>query len=410
MTDDRQTDAAPRRRSPLVVIFLTVFIDLVGFGIVIPLLPVYARELGASDLTAGLLLATYSFMQFLAAPFWGRLSDKIGRRPVLLISLAASTTGYLLFALSRDLPSLFFSRAVAGIGGANIAVAQAYIADITTEANRTKGMGMIGMAFGFGFILGPALSAVAIHFFGHSGPGWLAALICGLNLAAAFVRLPETHAPDQRVSVAPAEIAHSFTSIFRSIGYALSLPNVRFALIIFAISVFSFAHFESTFAFFLRDRLGLPTESAGYFFAYIAVLMAIVQGGLVGRLAKKVGDRRLVLVGLLLSAIGLLLFIPVHQRWLLFLAGAPFALGFGFNNPLLSSIVSRGTPKQDQGRVLGAMQSLGSLMRILGPAAGTFLYGRFGQSGPYAFAGSLMLLAFLGASARLRGAPQTSPS
>jgi multidrug resistance protein len=409
MTDDRPSDAAPRRRSPLVVIFLTVFIDLVGFGIVIPLLPIYARELGASELTAGLLLATYSFMQFLAAPFWGRLSDKIGRRPVLLVSLAASTTGYILFALSRDLPWLFFSRAVAGIGGANIAVAQAYIADITTEANRTKGMGMIGMAFGFGFILGPALSGLALQVFGHAGPGWTAATICGLNLAAAFVRLPETHAPNQNVSLAPTEIAHSFSSIFRSIAYAFSLPKVRPALVIFAVSVFSFANFESTFAFFLRDRLGLPTESAGYFFAYIAVLMAIVQGGLVARMAKRVGDRRLVRVGLFLSALGLLLFVPVHQRWLLFVAGVPFALGFGFNNPLLSSLVSRGASKEVQGRVLGAMQSLGSLMRILGPAAGTFTYGRFGPSGPYAFAGSLMLLAFATALANLRGAPQTAP-
>src|SRR5262245_4464185 len=183
---DPQSPPLATSRSPLAIIFFTVFIDLVGFGIVIPLLPRYAVEYGANKLVGTMLFSTYSLMQFLAAPFWGRLSDRIGRRPVLLISLAASTTGYAIFALAHSVPVLFLSRIVAGIGGANIAVAQAYIADITTEENRTKGMGMIGAAFGLGFILGPAISVIAGSWLGQSGPGWVAATICGLNLLAAF--------------------------------------------------------------------------------------------------------------------------------------------------------------------------------------------------------------------------------
>lgn len=397
------TSAAPAAsgRSPLAIIFFTVFIDLVGFGIVIPILPRYAQDYGASEIVAGLLLSTYSLMQFLAAPFWGRLSDRIGRRPVLLISLAASTIGYVIFALARSVPVLFLSRFVAGIGGANVAVAQAYIADITTEANRTRGMGMVGMAFGLGFILGPVIYTVAAPTLGEQAPGWIAALVCALNLIAAVFRLPETHAPDAAVSLSPREGARAFGDIFRSIRYAFRLPRVRLALALFCIAVFAFSNFEATLALYLGQRFHLPKGKAGYYFAYIGLLAALVQGGLVGRLSKRFGEVALVKAGMLLTAVGLFLFVPLRTAWLLHLTTIPFALGFGTNNPSLSSLVSRGAPKQDQGRVLGAMQALGSLMRIIGPPAGTALFGSFGSSSPYLIAGSITAVGGVIAFARL---------
>src|SRR5512139_952641 len=189
--------SAPHQRSTLSVIFVTVFVDLLGFGIVLPLLPYYAREFHASSTMAGALIAVYSAMQFICAPLWGRWSDRIGRRPVVLISLAGSTLSYLLFALANGIGLLFISRVFAGIAGANIPVAQAFIADTTSAKDRARGMGLIGAAFGLGFVFGPAVGGMLAHY-GHAAPGLAATLICGINLAVAFWRLPESLPPELR--------------------------------------------------------------------------------------------------------------------------------------------------------------------------------------------------------------------
>src|SRR5574340_454422 len=207
-------DSAPRQRSSLSIIFLTVFVDLLGFGIVLPLLPYCAREFNASGVTAGALIAIYSAMQFVFAPLWGRWSDRIGRRPVLLIGLAGSTLSYLLFALAHSLSMLFVSRIFAGVAGANISVAQAFIADSTSEQDHARGMGLIGAAFGLGFVFGPAIGGLLAHY-GHAAPGWAATAICGINFLAALSRLPESLAPEDRHVTAAGHPIAQLRAAFR---------------------------------------------------------------------------------------------------------------------------------------------------------------------------------------------------
>jgi MFS transporter, DHA1 family, tetracycline resistance protein len=370
--------------SPLLIIFITVFIDLLGFGIIIPLLPFYAEHFGASAVMVGLLSSSFSLAQFLFAPFWGRLSDRVGRRPVILIGLLGSALSYAFFALATSLPMLFLARSLAGIAGANIPTAQAFIADTTTAETRARGMGLIGAAFGLGFIFGPAIGGFLSHW-GYAAPAWFAAALSLANFVAAVFLLPESRPPHARDTSRPGRI--------EVIRRAVAQPNLPMVLLVYFLVVAAFASFEATFALYSERRFGFTPATIGYMFAWIGIVLATVQGVLVGRVVKRVGEKRL--VPLAIFAIALALgFVPVAGTVPLLAAVAGLlAMGMGFNSPSMLSAISQLADARDQGSTLGVSQSLGSLARIIGPLWGGWVFDQFGVQFPFFTSAAVMLLA-----------------
>jgi multidrug resistance protein len=378
--------------SPLAVIFVTVFIDLLGFGIIIPLLPFYAQSFGASAFEIGLLGTSFSLMQFLFSPIWGRWSDRVGRKPIILVGLLGSCLSYVTLALAASLPMLFIARIVGGIAGANIPTAQAYIADVTTPENRAKGMGMVGAAFGLGFIFGPALGG-GLSRVSPETPMWCAAALCGANLVAAWFLLPES-----RVVTATARTLGRMEA-FR---HAFKKPTLVILLAIYFIVIMAFSGFEATFALFSEARFGYTAASIGFLFTFIGVVLAVVQGVLVGRVVKRIGERRLIPFAItsIAIAIGMLPFVWNVPG--LLAALALLAVGMGFNSPSITSMVSRLSDADDQGGILGLASSLASLGRVAGPAWGGYLYDQFGMTAPYLTASALLFIAFVVALAGLK--------
>jgi MFS family permease len=363
------------RRTSLLVLFLTVFIDLIGFGMVIPFLSFYAREYGAKGVVVGAIVGIYSIMQFFFAPMWGRLSDRIGRRPVILISLAASCSGYLLFAFAHDLRLLLLSRLVAGIGGASIGTAQAYIADTTTEENRAKGMGLIGAAFGLGFILGPPLSgilsAVGIHHRlpGNLLPGLAAASASFFALTLGLFVLGESKRPDGtlRSGLPPQLDPH----IWRQVGQRSTLAAIMLALFLTLLSV---SGMETSVTLHARDRFGFSQLDLAWFFLFMGVIVVMLQGGLIGKLAKVLGEKMLVAIGAASFTIGLVMVPSVWRVPLLYVVAFFIAIGQGLSYPSLTSLVTKATPKAEHGTMLGLAAGIGSLARFLGPVVSGFFY------------------------------------
>jgi multidrug resistance protein len=383
------------RKPSVLVIFLTVFIDLIGFGIIVPLIPSYSEHLGAQGYVIGLIFASYSAMQFIFSPVWGRLSDRHGRRPILLISTAGAAASYVLFARSTGLENhttalwlMVVSRMFAGMCGGNITVAQAYIADITPPAERSKKMGLIGMAFGLGFILGPFIGGESLRHLGNTGPGWIAAALCALNFVLAWFILKESHRPDS-AQAAPRPHLDQW-------AHTLSQPKVGMLVIVFFLSTFCFSCFESTLPLlvganfhldFKRDATSASTIA--YLFVYCGLIGALVQGGAIGRLVKKMGEPRLIALSLILTAASFL-WLPFLQGasnlswrvllqhdglpwvWLL-LALALLSVGTSLTRPPLFGMLSNLTPGHEQGATIGVAQGAGSLARILGPVFATAL-------------------------------------
>ncbi len=368
----------------LLIIFLTILVNLIGFGIIIPLLPFYAEHFGASAVMVGLLSSSFSLAQFLFAPFWGRLSDRVGRRPVILIGLLGSALSYAFFALATSLPMLFLARSLAGIAGANIPTAQAFIADTTTAETRARGMGLIGAAFGLGFIFGPAIGGFLSHW-GYAAPAWFAAALSLANFVAAVFLLPESRPPHARDTSRPGRI--------EVIRRAVAQPNLPMVLLVYFLVVAAFASFEATFALYSERRFGFTPATIGYMFAWIGVVLATVQGVLVGRVVKRVGEKRL--VPLAIFAIALALgFVPVAGTVPLLAAVAGLlAMGMGFNSPSMLSAISQLADARDQGSTLGVSQSLGSLARIIGPLWGGWVFDQFGVQFPFFTSAAVMLLA-----------------
>ncbi len=429
------------RKPSLLVIFLTVFIDLVGFGIVLPVLPLYGKDLGALGWQVGLIVASYSVMQFLFAPAWGRLSDRIGRRPVLLISTAGASVSYILFALAAirmDLGLLVASRVFAGICGANLSVASAYIADVSPPEKRSKHMGLIGMAFGLGFILGPALGAVSTDWWGAAGPGWTASAICAGNLILTFFILGESRKPDSEPTPSLPR--------FQQWSCVLKRPQLGLLVGIIFMANFCFTSFESAFVVLfvgagnnedgkpriegmfkyvepikspkytnvdwkaddgvevrkgellalvifdgVQSQITAPRSGrlergdgvgevvgqinytktiAYYLFAYCGLIGAIVQGGLIGRLVKLFGEKKMIFGGLILVGVSLAL-LPfcddsLGMGWLM--GGlALFAISSGVYRAPTFGLISLNAGEDEQGEVMGITQSVGSLARIIGP-------------------------------------------
>jgi multidrug resistance protein len=376
---------------------MTVFIDLMGFGLVIPILPTYAQQLHASDFMVGLLIASYSIMQFLFTPFWGRLSDRIGRRPVLLISLAASFAGYLIWGFSTSLIWLFASRIVAGFGNANIAVAQAYIADITTKENRARGMGMVGAAFGLGFVLGPALGCLLVQN-GLGFVGFVAAGFSLVDLVLTFFLLPE---PKERGTFGNDRFGLGIDFYIKNVTSA----KLRVSFLIFFISTFAFANMEATLVLLTSKLYNWGPKENGLLFVYIGILIVIVQGGMIRQLTKKYSEKKLITVGSFLVAAGLFL-TPVTNSWMvLALAMTLLSIGSGINNPCNQSIISKLAPEETVGGVLGLGQSVSTLGRIFGPIVGCALFEKLGYLSPY-IAGGLCMIIVVALSFNL---PETEP-
>lgn len=384
-------------RSPLAVVFVTVFLDLVGFGIVIPLLPLYAERFGAGAVAAGWLVAVYSLMQFFFAPAWGRLSDRIGRRPVLLVGLFGSALSYLAFGLAGSLAVLFIARAASGVMGANIGVAQAYIADVTPREDRAKGMGMIGAAFGLGFIFGPAIGGLLSRF----GPEWPflgAAALSAVNGVVAWFRLPESLPPHARAAQ-PAR-AGLRARLGTVVGES---PRLRHLYATGFLTTLALAAVEATLALWAARRWNLTQESIGYGFAAIGLVAAVAQGFLVARLVRRIGERRSALLGLALLAVAMATVPLAPSLPFVGLALALWAIGQGAATPSLTAMVSHQGGAAEQGRILAASQSLSALGRVLGPWWGGVALAHVGLAAPYLsgaaiILGALAVLAF--ASAR----------
>jgi DHA1 family tetracycline resistance protein-like MFS transporter len=401
------TPARGPRAASLGTLFFTVFLDLLGFGLVIPFLPGLARDLGAGDFVATLPGAAYSLMQFLFIPVWGRLSDRVGRRPVLLWSIAASAAGMALLGFGHTLAWLFIARLWSGVATANISVAQAYIADVTTPETRARGMGLIGMAFGLGFIFGPALGGMLSHVpvAGlHIGalPALVAAGLSSVNLLLALRTLPESLPVESRGKRVRRAVPLDFAA-FRA---ATRMPGVGVAVALNFLVIVWFAGMEQTFRLFTDDAFGMTAAGTGAIFTVIGVVGAAVQGGLVGRLARRYGEARLIVAGAVLLAVAFALLgaSPLFGAGgvaALYGACVLIALGNGVTSPSLPAYVSKRADVANQGLALGTLQSASALGRVVGPALGGTLYATLNLSAPYTVGAIGMLLAAVLAAARL---------
>jgi DHA1 family tetracycline resistance protein-like MFS transporter len=369
---------------PLLIIFLTIFVNLVGFGIIIPLLPFYAETFGASPLVIGLLFAVFSLCQLAAAPALGDLSDRYGRRPILIFSLAGTVLSFVMLALAHSVAMLFAARIVDGLSGGNISTARAYVADVTEPKDRARAYGIIGAAFGLGFILGPALSGV-LSGISYTAPIWAAAGLTMVATVMAWLWLPET------VHRAQAGAGNPFSYL----PELLRRAPVRRILTIDFFYWFAFAMFQTTFSLFVARRFGFGVSKTGYFFAAFGLLGAVIQGGFIRPIVKRLGDKPTFLLGLGFSALGLAAAATAHSVTLFSIALVPLAIGMGFGHPTVSSLVSLVARGDEQGRVQGAAGAIESLGRTMGPVLGNASLERYGESTPYISAAAFLLLTLL---------------
>jgi DHA1 family tetracycline resistance protein-like MFS transporter len=375
-------------------VLLTVCLDLVGFGIVIPLLPYFAEEYGATPAQVTWLMATYSLAQFLMAPVWGRLSDRHGRRPIMLFSTFATAVGLLAFGLAPTLGLLFLFRTLHGAATANISTAQACMADLTTPANRAMGMGLIGAAFGFGFTVGPFLGG-ELSRFGYHVPLLVAAGLSFLNFALAFFLLPETRKPGpsegHQRSLSPA----AFLAVARH-------PVVGLCVVLTFVLTSAFALMESTFTLFAKHVHGLDAVHVGRMFGVVGLSAIIIQGGLIRRLVKRYGEGPLVIAGVVILAVGLFLLPELPPTLPMLGSFLVISVGQSITNPSLNALISQGTAPSEQGFVLGTNQSMSAIARVIGPTLGGFLYAGVGPRAPFFVAGGVLVLSLFLVRAALR--------
>jgi MFS transporter, DHA1 family, tetracycline resistance protein len=354
-------------RSPLVVILTTLFIDLIGFGIVIPVLPFYAEgtKFNATPRTVGLLFASYSIMQLIFAPILGGLSDKYGRRPVLLISIIGTGIGFLVLGFAQTLPMLFAGRILDGITGGNISTAQAYVADVTSKEDRATGMGLIGAAFGVGFVLGPMIGGILSRW-GIEVPFLFAAALAFANAILLYFRLPETVTAERPVENRAAQ-GRGFTQL---IG-ALKQPRLPLVLAIYFLSIVAFSMLVTGFSLYTMFRFGYDAQRTGYLFGYVGIIAVIIQGGLIGRLVKRFGDLPLITAGCLCMAVSLFAvpFVGPAAGGLagILIGGGFLSIGNSLATPVLTSVASKTAGPEQQGILMGVTQSTASLARVVGP-------------------------------------------
>ncbi len=374
------------------VVVFTVFLDLLGFGLVIPILPLYAEKLHATDRQIGLLLAVYSFMQLFFAPLWGRLSDRAGRRPVLLLSIAGSCLSQLGYALAPSFTWLVVARGLAGVCGANISAAQAYVADATSEQDRASGMGLLGAALGMGFVFGPALGGALSHS-STTLPFYVAAGLAALNFILAFFLLTEARPAGERTRARALSVA--------GLRATLGEPRLLGTIGLFFVVTFGFSNLEATFSLYLDRRFHYDGRAIALLFTYIGVFIIVVQGGLVRRLVPRFGEKKLVVAGTALMASGMAGMVVVHTLAPLLATLALVSVGNALNAPALQSLISRLAGRAVQGGVLGVSQSAGALARITGPLIGTAALA-WGIGGPYVLGAIVLAMASLLAVTVLR--------
>lgn len=377
------------KNSPLSILFAAVLVDMMGFGIVLPLLPFYAESMGANPVQITVLVASFSAMQLLAAPIWGRVSDRVGRRPLLIASLFASSFSYLLFGLAETYWMLLLSRTAAGAAGGTITIAQAYIADSTSHDERARGMGHVGAASGLGVMLGPAVGGLASGWWGLGAPGFVAAALCAANGTAAFFLIHESHTHERR-SVKTGQAATLSGWIRAMTTYPLS---VLFAVYFLTIS--SFAAMTAVLALYLERSFGADQKDMAVLFTLAGATTVVVRGVMLGPLVKRLGESLTVRIGII-SLLTALVTLPMLDDSMWAMAVVPlYAFGAGTLFPALASLVSRATDAASQGSIMGGSQVVGGLGRVLGPLWAGFFFQQIGIATPFNVAAVLVMLAFV---------------
>jgi DHA1 family tetracycline resistance protein-like MFS transporter len=409
-------------RSPrLASVILVVFVDLLGFSLILPLLPYYAEAYGAGAALIGLLVATYAAGQFIGAPILGRLSDRLGRRPVLLASIAGTVVGFLLMAFAPFmgqglaarfglasasglvLAFLFLSRLLDGLTGGNISVAQAYIADITDEQNRARGLGLIGAAFGLGFIIGPAVGG-SLATFGYAVPALAAAVLATVNLVMVFLFLPESLDAERRAELESRPRTSFSLSALRE---ALRRPRLGPLLHVRLFFGLGFAMFQTIFVLFAQARLGLEVQTTGFILTYVGVLAVAVQGGGIPALTRRVDEGRLIIVSLGIMAVSFFAWALTPTLAALLIVVTPLAIAGGILNTVINSVISKSVTRDEVGGTLGLSAALESLSRIIAPIAGAWLLQEIGAWAPGILSGILLAWTTVFAIRRIPSRPPT---
>ena len=384
-----------KNRSALVLIFLTVFIDLLGFGILIPILPSFSvKELHVDEAAIGIAIAIYSFVQFLFNPVLGKLSDKYGRKPVIIVCLFLNALGYLVFSFTHSYIMLLTSRVIAGIGGSSIGVAQAYIADVTTRENRSKGMGLIGAAFGLGFVFGPLIGGL-LSGFGYAVTGYVAAGFSMIAFVLTIFYLPESlkHKLESEISSVNPQRRKLFD--FAAMKKILQKPDLAVLILLFFILTFSFANIYGTFALLGLKVYGFTDMQNGYMYGIIGLTSAIVQGGLIGRINKMMSKKQILIIASFII-MTMLAMIPYAGSFLgLAIVSIVLSYGTGTFQPTVLSVISEVTSDAEQGITLGINQSLSSFARVLGPLWGGFAFEYLGYPFPFLTGAAFTLIIFL---------------
>ncbi|MCX7671439.1 MAG: MFS transporter [Anaerolineae bacterium] len=378
------------KRNRLATIFAIVFVDLLGFSLILPLLPYYAEKYGATPTVVGLLVASYALAQFIGSPVLGRLSDRYGRRPILLVSIAGTVLGFLLLGFADPLGKLisgasvavvavlFFSRILDGLTGGNLTVAQAYITDVTDNKNRAKALGMIGAAFGLGFIIGPVVGGLLSRW-GYAVPAFVAAGLATANWFAVLFLLPESLTPEARLAMAQRPRAE-FS--LRALVRALNRPRVGPLLHIRFLFALASGLFQSIFALYAQQRLGLDAQVTGYVLGYVGLLVVIVQGGLIGRLTARFAEKQLIFASTILLVFAFVAWALTPSLPILLIVLIPMSVGTGVMNTVINSALSKSVYPEEVGGTLGLAASLESLTRVIAPTVGGVLLGQVGAWSP----------------------------
>ena len=370
-------------------IILVVFIDLLGFSLIIPLLPYYAQTFNASDTTIGLLVASYAAAQLIGAPLLGRASDRYGRRPILVISIFGTFLGFLIFGFATSLAMLFASRILQGLTGGNLSVAQAYITDVTDAKSRNRGLGMIGAAFGLGFIIGPAVGGLLSNI-SYSVPAFVAAALSFINLLLIVFWLPESLTPEKRSQLTQKNSAFSLDALLQALKHPLTGP----LLITRFLYSLAFVILQSIFSLFALKRLNMSVVTTGFVLTYVGVVSVVTQAWLVGKLSQKFKDILLIEAGILVLALGLLVWAFAPNVPLLVFSVTPIAFAGGMLNTIVPSALTKTVEPQEVGGILGLSTSVESSTRVIAPLLGGFLLDRVSYWAPGVFGALLLLITF----------------
>lgn len=383
-----------KNKSALALIFLTVFIDLLGFGILIPILPSFSvKVLKIDETEIGITIAIYSLIQMLFNPILGKYSDKHGRKPVIVVCLLINAIGYLVFSFTHSYLMLIISRVIAGIGGSSIAVAQAYIADVTTKDNRSKGMGLIGSAFGLGFVFGPLIGGLLSNY-GYAVTGFVAAGFSLIAFTLTIIYLPESLNSKENAEISKPSQGRKLLDI-EGMKRILKKPDLALLIMLFFILTFSFANIYGTFALLGLKVYGFTDMQNGYMYGITGITQAIIQGGLIGRINKLFSKRKILTSGLFMMTIALAM-VPYGQTFLgLAIVSIVLSFGSGIFQPTILSLISEVSSEAEQGITLGLNQSLSAFARVLGPLWGGFAFEYLGYPFPFLTGSVFIFFIFL---------------